>query len=195
MWRSNEALSLEVTDVALCGEARISDCSPNTAAVMVSAAKSEPAQLAIITNQNCVTLLEYVVRIIRTERQRKLFNMSYAHFFLVIRRASTQNGFELVELTTQSWRHGGSLNLLLQSSSTETIPQRGRWKSASTLKRYLTNGRSKLHNMRFDDAAWASILGMKDQNYQLLEEARVLLISQGLRLYNAPEGHGEGRKD
>lgn len=112
-------------------------------------AKTGHNQLAFITNVDCTLMLRYLLMLRKLQGREKLFHVTYTRLLGAVHSAAEEIGLDSSRFTTHSCRVGGALTLFVQGVSAETIAQRGRWASHTSLSRYLTKGRSQLMNMRF----------------------------------------------
>ncbi|KAI0564575.1 integrase [Gracilaria domingensis] len=142
--RASEVLPLSRSLIALPGDPRIWTYKDGTAGVCIKDTKTGPFQFVPICKSEAVTAL----KVLKTNSgyplsdEIKVFNLSYATYSKKISLACKKLGMHQFRITTHSARIGGALHDYIIGMSAETFSITGRWKSLSSLRHYLTNGRA-----------------------------------------------------
>ncbi len=148
--RAAEALGLRRSDVALSGDPRLGDVSGVAVGVLIKEAKTGPSQFVAIRDPAARHLLESFIQSTAPGwGSAKLFGLTYSKYLDVLKKAVANLGLKHFNITTLSARIGGALYDYLQGHSFGTIAITGRWASAQSVQRYLTNGRALLMTLKF----------------------------------------------
>lgn len=124
--RINETLGLSVADVALPGDARLSDGGSGLAGLRIEKAKTGPNQFATLEDADACQLLAAVYYARTLKAKSRLFTTSYAHVLRSLRIAVSSLGIDASRFGTHSCRVGGALSLSLRGVDSATIALRGR---------------------------------------------------------------------
>ncbi|KAI0557893.1 DNA breaking-rejoining enzyme [Gracilaria domingensis] len=141
--RASEAIGLNSDDVAYPGDYRLSAYVRSVTCVAIRNAKTGPLQFTPIYDENIVS----VVRRLQTMLQSKvgkMFSITYATYAKHLREACNFFGLDDLKMSTHLARVGGALHSFMSGKPIADITIVGRWNSRSSLRHYLTTGRSWL---------------------------------------------------
>lgn len=109
--RGNEARALRKRDIALRGDAHLSDCPQGTAGVLVREVKTGRMQVSTLDDPLiCQIPVKFMSTLSLTPSSRP-FDFGYARFLQGMRHAAVYFGLNPTRVTTHSCRQGGALSL------------------------------------------------------------------------------------
>ena len=155
--RASEVLSLRASDVALPGDIRVQHIGVDIGGINIEFSKTGPTQFTPIRDQPVITLLRTFLARQAAKASEMLFNISYSRYNNLFREAAAYFGLDSNRFTTHSARIGGALSGYCTGISAQTIALTGRWKSFTSLERYLRNGRAWIIRMDMNTNSQARI--------------------------------------
>ena len=141
--QGSEVLNLKKTDVALPGDPHLHH-STDFGGVNIEQSKTGPVQFTTIRDCAVLDILNAFLCREANHSRSKLFNLTYGTYNSLFKDAAIYFGFDQTRFSSHSGRIGGATTDYCRGVSAKTIALTGRWKSFTSLERYLQNGRSWL---------------------------------------------------
>lgn len=149
--RASEALNLTWADVTLPGDCRLAGYPPHTCGLNVVDAKTatEVGERQFVAI-HCARTAKLLRAISRGQKPGHLISnlLSYSTYLRDIKRAAAHYGFQDAKFTPHSARVGAATHAFISGVSVDDIAVRGRWRSVSSVRYYVTNGRAWLASTR-----------------------------------------------
>lgn len=156
--RGSEVLALRADDIALPGDARFLHLNSHIGRVNIESSKTGPCQYTPIRDLEVVALLRSFMDRHAAKHDKKLFNIPYRQYNALFREAATHIGLDHTRFTSHSARIGGAVSDYCKGDSAQTIALTGRWRSFTSLERYLRNGRAWIIRMPMKSYTSSKIL-------------------------------------
>ena len=173
--RGSEVLALQRTDIALPGDPRLHHTGSSFRGINIEVSKTGSSKFTPIRNSEVITFIQTYVQRVTTNHSERIFSLSYRKYNDLLREAATFFGLPANRFTSHSTRIGGAVSDYCRGISAQTIALTGRWRSFSSLERYLKAERAWIISISMQSYSQERISRASQKFSHLLQERNAYL--------------------